>query len=177
MMKKRAHRQLFVRVLSGSRTRGMLVMGSFCVPCALGRSGIRALKREGDGATPRGRWAFEKVYYRADRVARPRTGLRLARLAKSDGWCDAADDRNYNRPVQHPYPASAEEMWRSDHLYDVVCVLNHNARPRVRGLGSAVFMHLARDGYAPTAGCIAVKRSHMLRVLARLRPGDVVVVP
>ena len=71
-------------------------------------------------------------------------------------------------------PASAERMWRDDHLYDVVVVMDHNERPRVQGRGSAVFMHVARDGYKPTAGCIAFKRSHLLRILKLLRPGTTV---
>ena len=82
-----------------------------------------------------------------------------------DGWCDAPADRNYNRPVRHPYPASAERLWRADGLYDVVVVLGYNDRPRVRGRGSAIFMHVARPGYAPTEGCIALARPHLLRVL------------
>jgi L,D-peptidoglycan transpeptidase YkuD (ErfK/YbiS/YcfS/YnhG family) len=73
--------------------------------------------------------------------------------------------------VRHPYPASAERLWREDGLYDVVVVLSHNARPRVRGCGSAVFMHVARPGYAPTEGCIALRREHLLRLLQRLGRG------
>ena len=99
---------------------------------------------------------------------RPRTGLRLRPLQPDDGWCDAPGDRNYNRPVRHPYPASAEKMWRTDDLYDVVVVLDHNQRPRVQGRGSAVFLHMARDGYEPTAGCVALGRTDLLKLLPRL---------
>jgi L,D-peptidoglycan transpeptidase YkuD (ErfK/YbiS/YcfS/YnhG family) len=111
------------------------------------------------------------VLYRPDRVPRPATGLPVRRLSPHDGWCDAPADRNYNRPVRHPYPASAERLWREDGLYDVVVVLSHNARPRVRGCGSAVFMHVARPGYAPTEGCIALRREHLSRLLERLGRG------
>lgn len=89
-------------------------------------------------------------------------------LRPQDGWCDAVGDRNYNRPVRHPYPASAERLWREDGLYDVIVVLDHNARPRVQGAGSAIFMHLARPQYTPTEGCIALARRDMLRLLPRL---------
>jgi len=123
-----------------------------------------ARKREGDGATPAGRWNLLQVLYRADRVARPLTVLPVRALRPSDGWCDAPGDRNYNRPVSLPHPASAECMWRDDALYDIVVVLDHNTRPRLRGRGSAVFIHLARENYAPTEGCIALK-SHDLRLL------------
>ena len=82
-------------------------------------------------------------------------------IRPDDGWCDASADRNYNRPVRHPYSASAERLWRSDGLYDLVVVLAYNERPRVRGRGSAIFMHVARPGYAPTEGCIALARAHL----------------
>jgi L,D-peptidoglycan transpeptidase YkuD (ErfK/YbiS/YcfS/YnhG family) len=89
-------------------------------------------------------------------------------IRRDDGWCDASADRNYNRPVRLPYPASAERLWREDGLYDLVVVLDYNDRPRSRGRGSAIFMHVARPGYAPTEGCIALARGHLLRLLERL---------
>jgi L,D-peptidoglycan transpeptidase YkuD (ErfK/YbiS/YcfS/YnhG family) len=124
-------------------------------------------KREGDGATPSGVWRLTQVLYRADRVQRPRTGLPVRPLKVDDGWCDAVGDRNYNRAVRHPYAASAERLWREDALYDVIVVLDHNRRPRVQGAGSAIFMHVARPGYRPTEGCIALARHHLALVLAR----------
>ena len=117
------------------------------------------------------------VLYRADRIRRPSTGLPVRSIGRSDGWCDAAGDRNYNRLVRHPYPASAERLWRADGLYDIVVVLDHNRVPRVRGAGSAIFMHVAGPGYPPTAGCIALQREHLLRLLRRVRPGSRVRVP
>jgi L,D-peptidoglycan transpeptidase YkuD (ErfK/YbiS/YcfS/YnhG family) len=114
------------------------------------------------------------VLYRADRVRRPLTSLPLRAIRSNDGWCDAPTDRNYNRPVRHPYPASAERLFRSDALYDIVVVLSHNARPRVCGGGSAIFMHVARPGYGPTEGCIALKREHLLRLIRHLGRGATV---
>jgi L,D-peptidoglycan transpeptidase YkuD (ErfK/YbiS/YcfS/YnhG family) len=147
-------------------------LGGLTFACALGRGGRSARKREGDGATPIGRWRLLCVLYRPDRVRRPVTALPVRRLSPADGWCDAPADRNYNRPVRHPYPASAERLWREDGLYDLIVVLSHNTRPRVRGAGSAVFMHVARPGYPPTEGCIALRRDHLQRLLRRLRPGS-----
>ncbi len=151
-----------------SATRGRLCAGPLILPCALGRSGRKFTKREGDGATPSGRWRLVQVLYRPDRQRRPLTGLPVRPLRPSDGWCDAAGDRNYNRPVTHPYPASAERLWRDDDLYDVIVVLDQNTRPRVKAGGSAIFMHVARPGYAPTEGCIALSRRDLLLVLSRL---------
>jgi L,D-peptidoglycan transpeptidase YkuD (ErfK/YbiS/YcfS/YnhG family) len=167
-----------MRVLarSPSATRGQLAWGGVTVACALGAGGRRARKREGDGATPIGRWRLCQVFYRADRMPRPRTSLPVRPLNRRDGWCDAVGDRNYNRWVRHPYPASAEKLWRSDSLYDLLVTLDHNTRPRLQGHGSAIFMHVAGTGYPATAGCVAVQRAHLLRLLAKARRGSVLVV-
>ena len=176
-MRNEPRGQLLVRALSPRATRGVLSVGGRTFHCALGKAGRRAQKREGDGATPRGTFRLEWVYYRPDRCPRPRTGLAVKPLASADGWCDAPADRNYNRPVCHPYPASAEDMWRPDGLYDVVVVLDCNRRPRVRGRGSAIFMHVARPGFTPTEGCIALRRPDLLRVLATLKTGARILIP
>jgi L,D-peptidoglycan transpeptidase YkuD (ErfK/YbiS/YcfS/YnhG family) len=165
---------VMVVALSAAARRGWLHLGPLRFPCALGRGGSRVRKREGDGATPIGCWPIDGILYRPDKVARPRTKLPVQRIRKMDGWCDEPGDRNYNRPVRHPYPARAERLWREDGLYDVVVVLGHNQRPRLRGCGSAIFMHVARPGHLPTEGCIALERGHLLRVLERLKPGSVI---
>lgn len=152
--------------------RGTLRWKGHVVDCVLGRAGIRRDKREGDGATPAGRLAMRAVLYRPDRVRRPRTRLPVHPIAVGDGWCDAAGDRNYNRPVRHPYTASAERMWRDDGLYDLVVVLDYNLAPRRRGRGSAIFLHVARPGYAPTEGCVALARSDLERLIAAAGPGS-----
>lgn len=142
------------------------------VPCVLGRAGVRADKREGDGATPVGRFPLRRVLWRADRLPPPETGLPLQPIAEDDGWCDAPEDPAYNRPVIRPYPASHEEMWRDDHVYDVVVVMGHNDDPVVPGMGSAVFLHLVRPDRAPTAGCVALVPDDMLRLLKDCGPGS-----
>ncbi|MBH0237797.1 L,D-transpeptidase family protein [Methylobrevis albus] len=159
-----------------SATRGRLVGAGLDLPCAIGRSGLTSAKREGDGATPRGRLAILGGVYRADRLRRPRCALELRPLRRDDGWCDAPGDANYNRPVRLPYRPSHEAMWRDDGLYDVVLVLGWNIRPRAQGRGSAIFFHLARPDHAPTAGCIALTKPDMLRLLPRLRPGAAIIV-
>ena len=113
-----------------------------------------------------------QVFYRADRVARPLTALPVRALRRRDGWCDAPADANYNRRVTVPYRASAEAMWRSDAIYDIVVILDHNTRPRMRGKGSAIFIHLARKGYAPTEGCIALGSRDLRMLLRNCAPGD-----
>ncbi|MEX0852555.1 MAG: L,D-transpeptidase family protein, partial [Bauldia sp.] len=152
------------------RRRGFMVAGFFGAACALGRSGIGRRKREGDGATPSGRFALVNVFYRADRLARPATRLPVAPFRRYRGWCYDPADRRYNRPVRLPYPARHERLWRDDHLYDVVVVLDYNlAMPRP-GAGSAIFLHIATPSFAPTAGCIAVDPATMRRLLALVGP-------
>lgn len=143
-----------------------MTVGSLRFPCVLGRSGRSHMKKEGDGATPVGRWQLLGIRYRADRLLPPESRIPKRTLGDSDGWCDAAGDRNYNRPVRLPYPAAHEAMRRADHLYDVVVVLSHNQRPRSQGRGSAVFLHLADPWGNPTAGCVALSRRDMATVLA-----------
>lgn len=165
---KRAIPRMIVTGLSRAATQGKLHLGAVCFPCALGRGGRGPKHREGDGITPMGRWQVRCVFYRPDRVARPRTGLPVAPLKRDLGWCDAPFDANYNRLVRLPYLGSREGMWRDDGLYDIVAVLGYNDRPRSQGRGSAIFMHIARPGYTPTAGCVALSRRHLLMVLATL---------
>lgn len=137
-------------------------------PCAIGKFGQTILKREGDNKTPIGTWRPLKLYYRADRIARPQTRLPITPIKSNDGWCDEPFDPNYNRPVKRPYKNSSETLWRDDHIYDCVIVLDHNQNPRVHGLGSAIFMHLARPGYTPTEGCIALSIKHLYQVAKSL---------
>ena len=160
-----------VRRINAAARRGWLDLGWMRLPCALGRAGTRCRKHEGDGATPIGAWSLGMVLWRADRGRRPVTGLPVCRIRRRDGWCDAPFDRNYNRAVRHPYPASAERLWRDDCLYDVVVVLDYNWRPRIQGRGSAIFVHVARSGLAPTEGCIALAERDLRRLLLRVAPG------
>ena len=143
---------------------------------AIGPGGIAVKGGEGDGITPRGSWPVREIFYRADRIARPRTALPLRAIEKDDGWCDAPGDPGYNRLVKLPYPAGAEAMWRDDHLYDLVAVLGFNDDPVVPGKGSAIFLHLARPDYSVTHGCVALAFADALAALEQLQPGDAVVI-
>lgn len=167
----RGNSEIRVKRAAGPPWRGLLTAGPLQVPCALGASGIRAGKREGDGATPRGRFPLVAGYWRPDRLARPRTALPMLPLHPDLGWCDDPTDRNYNRAVDLPYPARHERMWREDHLYDIVLVIGFNVAPVRPGAGSAIFLHLARPDFSATEGCVAVSREVMLRLLARVDAG------
>jgi L,D-peptidoglycan transpeptidase YkuD (ErfK/YbiS/YcfS/YnhG family) len=170
-MRIRASRTIVIRRAPGRPREGRLILAQGVRRAALGRTGIKALKREGDGGTPLGRFPIRQVLYRADREPRPRTRLPVRAIAKDDGWSDDPADRNYNRLIRLPSRRSAEGLMRADHLYDLVLVLGYNDRPRVKGCGSAIFVHLARPGYTPTDGCIALSRRDMLALIAYAGPG------
>ena len=161
---------IHVRTRPGTKTRGWLIAGAQAIPVALGRGGIKANKREGDGGTPRGRFRLVRLWWRADRWPRPHTALPTRRIRPDDGWCEDPNHRRYNRRVTVPKNSSADRLSRGDHLYDFIIEIDHNTRPRVAGRGSAVFIHVARKKFAPTAGCVALELPTLRRLLARLGP-------
>jgi L,D-peptidoglycan transpeptidase YkuD (ErfK/YbiS/YcfS/YnhG family) len=148
--------------------RGWLVLDGSAIPVALGRGGIRANKFEGDGGTPRGTFRPLRLWWRADRNARPDAKLPSRPITSSDAWCEDPASRHYNRPIKLGEGAPGDRLRRDDHLYDFVVEIDHNTRPRVAKRGSAVFLHLARPGFQPTAGCVAMTHASMLRLLKRL---------
>ncbi len=142
--------------------------------CMLGRSGIipQADKCEGDGATPAGFFPLTSVLYRSDRGDSPQTLLPVIPLTPADGWSEDPADPDYNKLVRLPHGGTVDRLWREDHLYDVIVVIGHNDDPIRPGMGSAIFLHLARDDYSPTAGCVAVRREDMGRILKAAGPGS-----
>lgn len=142
--------------------------------CALGRAGILTDKKEGDGGTPRGTFPLREVFFRADRLEKPATGLPIRATANNDGWADDSALPDYNTRVTLPYQGSHESLWREDHVYDVIVVVGYNDAPPVPGKGSAIFIHLAREGYTPTAGCIAFSQADLLEILGQLQDGSMI---
>jgi len=170
-MRLKRPRPIVVRRAPGRPCQARVQLGHSVRLAAIGRGSVRPLKREGDGGTPLGRFPVRLVLYRADRISRPRTPLPVRAIRATDGWCDDPADRNYNRLITLPSTQSAERLKRDDDLYDLVLVLGYNDRPRIKGKGSAIFVHLAREGHTPTEGCIAFSRADLLAVLAELRRG------
>jgi L,D-peptidoglycan transpeptidase YkuD (ErfK/YbiS/YcfS/YnhG family) len=165
----RGSRPIIVRCAPGRPQEARIALAHDVRRAVLGGASLRALKREGDGGTPLGRFPIRQVLYRADRGLRPRTPLPTHAIRANDGWCEDPGNRNYNRLVKLSAQSTADRLTREDHLYDVVLVLGYNDRPRVKGKGSAIFVHLAREGLTPTAGCIALSRRDLRALLADLR--------
>jgi L,D-peptidoglycan transpeptidase YkuD (ErfK/YbiS/YcfS/YnhG family) len=158
----------FARVLPLGDGTGRLIFDGLMLRCALGKGGVRPAtgKRESDGATPAAIMPLRRVLFRADRGPAPRCAVPVEPIARDDGWCDDPAHAAYNRPVRLPFAASHEVLWRDDHLYDIVGVLGWNDDPVERGRGSAIFLHLAREGFAPTEGCVALALPDMRALLA-----------
>jgi L,D-peptidoglycan transpeptidase YkuD (ErfK/YbiS/YcfS/YnhG family) len=169
------HRSTFprlrVRPRPGHPTQGWLTVGHQTFRVALGRGGILANKREGDGGTPRGEFRLMRLWWRADRHPRPPTLLPARRITRDLAWCEDPGDRRYNRSFRRAADATGDRLWRDDRLYDFIVEIDHNTRPRVAGRGSAVFIHVARPSRSPTAGCVALDALDLRRLLARLGPG------
>lgn len=165
---------ILVRPAPGMKTRAVVQVGPLRIPAAIGRSGRTSRKREGDGATPIAAMRLLSGFLRGDRLAQPASPLPLWRIRPSMLWCDAPAHPRYNQLVRAPFKPSHEEMQRKDGLYDLCLVLDWNVTSRRRHLGSAIFFHLIRPGYEPTAGCIAIAKRDMLRILPHLGRGTVV---
>jgi L,D-peptidoglycan transpeptidase YkuD (ErfK/YbiS/YcfS/YnhG family) len=165
---------LRVRSAPANRSRGVLLFRGATLPVALGRTGIRANKREGDGASPRGFFRLVRLWWRADRLPRPRVPFPARAIQRDDAWCEDPASRRYNRPIKLLRDSSGDRLWREDHLYDLLIELDHNTRPRVAGRGSAVFIHVARPGLLPTAGCVALHKNTLAALLPQFGRGSAI---
>jgi L,D-peptidoglycan transpeptidase YkuD (ErfK/YbiS/YcfS/YnhG family) len=161
---------------AGDPRRGWLTAAGHSIPVALGRGGIKANKREGDGGTPRGVFRPRRLWWRADRHVRPQTFLPVRPIRPDDAWCEDPADRHYNQAIRLARGESGDRLTREDHLYDFIVEIDHNTNPRIAGRGSAVFLHLARANFSPTAGCVSMTRSAMLRLLRRMGPQTRIVI-
>ena len=167
---------LAVRAAPGSRIRGLMTAGPLVFPVALGRGGILANKREGDGGTPRGTFRLKRLWWRPDRDVRPVTALPVRRITAQDAWCEDPDDRRYNQPIRVPVGKPGDRLRRDDQLYDFIIEIDHNTRPRIARRGSAVFLHVARPDLSASAGCVTMPKARLRGLLRQLGPGTRIVI-
>ncbi|WP_029584671.1 L,D-transpeptidase [Bradyrhizobium sp. URHD0069] len=175
-MRDRPWSAIRIRPAAGRPCRGWLTADGQTVPVALGRGGIRANKREGDGGTPKGTFRPRQLWWRADRHPRPRTFLPVRAIGPEDAWCEDPNSRHYNQAVRLDRDRGGDRLKRDDQLYDFIVEIDHNSSPRIAGRGSAVFLHLARENFSPTAGCVSMTKAAMLRLLQRLGPETKIVI-
>lgn len=147
---------------------GRLVIEGKAYKCAIGKGGVKSAKFEDDGATPEGCYPLRRVFYRADRLKKPLTSLDCQIIRPNDGWCDDPGCGSYNKLVKLPHSGGREKLWRDDHVYDIAVPLGYNDSPIAAGKGSAIFLHLAREDYSPTKGCIALNKNDLLEILQKV---------
>jgi L,D-peptidoglycan transpeptidase YkuD (ErfK/YbiS/YcfS/YnhG family) len=136
--------------------------------CALGKSGIGNKKIEGDNITPKGVFNIIKIYYRKDRVKKLSSKFKLIEITKNMGWCDDPKSRKYNKLIKLPNKYSHEILYRKDNIYDLILVLNYNIKPTIKNKGSAIFIHVAKKNYKKTAGCVALKKANLIKLINTL---------
>ncbi len=136
--------------------------------CAIGLKGVTANKLEGDKCTPIGEFSFDKIYYRSDKLGLMNFSIPSASILEDDGWCDDPKSNFYNQHIKFPFSGSAEKLYRKDDLYDLIFILNYNTNPIISGKGSAIFLHVCKDDFTPTEGCIALEKKALLKISKRI---------
>tara|TARA_Y200000002_G_scaffold25196_1_gene18983 strand:- start:7725 stop:8219 length:495 start_codon:yes stop_codon:yes gene_type:complete len=144
--------------------------------CAVGRNGLTKMKKEGDLSTPTGTFQFNKIYYRADRLGKRSFKLESSIIQKNDGWCDDQKSEFYNKHIQFPFKGSAERLYRDDAVYDLVCVLNYNTSPIIPGMGSAIFLHIAKPDFSGTEGCVAIDKKSLIEIAQNLTSNSSIII-
>jgi L,D-peptidoglycan transpeptidase YkuD (ErfK/YbiS/YcfS/YnhG family) len=144
--------------------------------CALGKAGIGKKKIEGDSITPRGKFNIVKIYYRSDRVKKISSKYRLIKISKNMGWCDDPNSKSYNQLINLPTKYTHEKLYRKDNVYDLLIVLNYNMSPIFKNKGSAIFIHIARQNYKKTSGCVAIKKPHLIKLIKTIKKKTKVVI-
>jgi L,D-peptidoglycan transpeptidase YkuD (ErfK/YbiS/YcfS/YnhG family) len=137
--------------------------------CALGKGGVKKKIIEGDNITPKGIFKIIKIYYRPDKIRKIKTLIKKIKIKKNMGWCDDPNSDFYNKQIKLPTKLSHEKLYRNDNLYDLIAVLNYNTNPIIKNKGSAIFMHIRKDSYKKTKGCIALKREHLIMIISKIK--------
>ena len=137
--------------------------------CALGKAGIKRKGKEGDNITPKGTFKITNIYYRSDKIKNIKTSIRKINIKKNMGWCDDPNSIYYNKQIKLPSKFSHEKLYRKDNLYDLFLVLNYNTNPVIKNKGSAIFLHIAKNTYKKTKGCIALKKEDLIQLVSKIK--------
>ena len=147
---------------------GYLLFKNYKFKCAIGKNGIKKKKKEGDNITPKGIYKLIKIYYRADRIKNLKTKLKKEKIKKNIAWCDDYRSKFYNKEIKLPSKYRYENLYRKDHIYDLIVVINYNTSPIIKKKGSAIFINIARKKFQSTRGCIALKKKNLLFLLSKI---------
>jgi len=137
--------------------------------CALGKAGIKKKEKEGDNVTPKGTFKITKMYYRPDKIKNITSLVKKIKIKNNMGWCDDPSSNLYNRQIKLPNKFGHEKLYRKDNLYDLILVLNYNINPIIKNKGSAIFIHVAKNSYKKTEGCIALKKKDLIELVSKIK--------
>jgi L,D-peptidoglycan transpeptidase YkuD (ErfK/YbiS/YcfS/YnhG family) len=151
------------------RKSGDLIYKNLKYRCAIGKAGIKKKQKEGDNITPKGTFKITRVYYRSDRIKNISTSIKKIKINKNMGWCNDSKSPFYNREIKLPSKFSFEKLYRNDNLYDLLAVLNYNMNPVEKNKGSAIFIHIAKKRFKPTAGCIALQKKDLMNLMSVIK--------
>jgi len=147
------------------KNKHTLEVDDFCFRCAIGKNGLSINKIEGDKKTPKGHFDIGSLYYRKDRIVIPKTSIRSIEIKPKMGWCDDINvPEKYNKLIKTNQNIHHEKLYRKDNKYDLLIPVRYNEKKRIPGKGSCIFIHLTKN-YAPTAGCIVLKKKDFLIML------------
>ncbi len=148
------------------KNKDTLIVDDFKLKCCIGKEGLKKNKIEGDGTTPKGKFSLGKLYWRNDRIKKPKTSLNCKKITKNLGWCTDSKSRLYNKEFKIQKKIKHEKLMRKDYKYNLLIEINYNKKNTIKNKGSAIFIHLTKN-YKPTLGCIAISENDFL-VLAKL---------
>ena len=155
---------------------GYLKYNDIKFKCALGKSGIGKKRIEGDNITPKGTFKIIKIYYRKDRIKKINSVFKIIEIKKDMGWCDDPESKKYNQLIKLPSKYRHEKLFRNDRIYDLMIVLNYNMSPVIKNKGSAIFIHIAKNNYNKTKGCIALKKKDLIEIVSKIKRNTKVII-
>jgi len=147
------------------KNKHTIKIDDFVFKCCIGKNGITKFKKEGDLKTPKGTFEIENLYYRKDRIEKPKTKLKCIEINKDMGWCDDVNNKkSYNKLIKINPKIHHEKLFRTDLKYDLFIPIKYNFNRIIQKKGSCIFLHLTNN-YKPTAGCIALSKKDFLIML------------
>ena len=138
---------------------------SYKLKCSIGKSGISAKKKEGDSATPKGKFKIVMLYYRNDRIKNLKCKIKKKIIKKNMGWCDDSRSKKYNCEIKFPFKYGAEKLYRRDSRYDLFIEIKYNKKPVIKYKGSAIFLHIANKNFKATKGCVAILKKDFIKMI------------
>ena len=149
--------------------KNYLTYKNYKAKCAVGKRGIGFKKKEGDLITPKGQFKIKCILYRKDRV-KIQSNIKNEPITKNMGWCNDPKSKKYNKLVKLPFKYSHERLYKKENIYDIILVLNFNMNPVKKNKGSAIFIHVAKNNFKKTEGCVAIRKKDLIKIIQQIKP-------